>query len=54
MLIGLEGAHAFYVRTFGRVSITFALTSEKSPQADIAPRRVNVAEVPEADVRRPI
>jgi hypothetical protein len=28
-----------------------ALTSERSPEADFRPRRFNVAEVPEADLR---
>jgi hypothetical protein len=30
---------------------TFPLTSERSPEADIRPRRFNVADVPEADVQ---
>jgi hypothetical protein len=30
---------------------TFALTSERSPEADTRPRRLNAAEVPFADVR---
>ena len=33
MLIGLEGAHAFFVSTVGELN-TFAPTSERSSEAD--------------------
>jgi hypothetical protein len=39
MLMRLEGAHAFYVSTFGGMS-------EKTPEADTQLHRFNVAKVP--------